>query len=830
VSRRRPGSKGTRAALCAAGFSLLVGVAEAAVTWSFDLTGNTGNRDAPSSTPWHLNEADNPGSLFFSLHTFDRNGFLGDEAGPDRFFLAVSPVDGRYARFDFTTSDMPTAIAVGSYIGDGSSVGDLPFPTGRPSLSYSNGAHHCAGTNGPPSFRVDVRAWEIVGSATLARADIDYSISCSSSAIGGEVTGKLAYRDSDYDAATVGTLQGLVWRDTNRNGTREANEPPLPGVPVLLIDDASGQEPFRVFTDLQGRYTLRWRPGRYRVALESPPRLFYGASVPGADNQFAADESERIVTAARDVAGGQTISNINAGVVDRTTYVSGTAWLDTNRNGVRDEGEPVASGVAVVARVGDQPLPFGATTDGFGRYRIPAPEGARVIEFGFGRYADTLRHPAVPRYRPTLQDMGDDSRDSDLTPGTIVNGASVSHLTLPITLPGNGASVDNVDAGVIPVGDHIDGHVWADLDEDGVRDDGEPALAGVSVHLIDAVTGEAVDGTSTKESGLFSMTRMGGRYRLQFFRPSGLHVPSPRNVGSDELRDSDIDPASLLTDAFEIGTTGVVFDAFSAGFIPPPTGRVYGKVWKDLNGNGVRESGEPAMPNISLWVANNSVTTDANGDYRYDLTPADGVRVELASDGFPSYVISPPAVNGANDSDFSQVDRATKPFVVVEGGSYRRDLGLITGDSRLQMADYFPLLPGAQWLMTRTANGAPETFTLSATPGSVNGITTALLVSSDGDVEHYTNDGNGLRLHRQTGPLTGGDSGDLVFVPPIQVVPASISAAGQSSSGQVTALATLREAGSGRVSSTSVLMTTSSSAFAPTLLTTALGVLPVVQV
>src|SRR5690606_27074164 len=96
---------------------------------------------------------------------------------------------------------------------------------------------------------------------------------------------------------------------------------------------------------------------------------------------------------------------------------------------------------------------------------------------------------------------GDDAADSDATPTT---GDPATGETGDIVLGGDQPN-DNptVDAGISPaptevcsVGDLV----WSDTDRDGIQDDGESGVAGVTVELLDA-DGNVVDTTTTTAEG-----------------------------------------------------------------------------------------------------------------------------------------------------------------------------------------------------------------------------------------------------------------------------------------------------------------------------------------
>ena len=69
-------------------------------------------------------------------------------------------------------------------------------------------------------------------------------------------------------------------------------------------------------------------------------------------------------------------------------------------------------------------------------------------------------------------------------------------------------------------------------------------------------------------------------------------------------------------------------------------------------------------------------------------------------------------------------------------------------------ARYFPLQSGAFW--TYSVDGSC-CFTTTVLPGTtnINGVETKALQDTDGFTQYFTNDGNGLRLHRQVDPGSG---------------------------------------------------------------------------
>ena len=116
--------------------------------------------------------------------------------------------------------------------------------------------------------------------------------------------------------------------------------------------------------------------------------------------------------------------------------------------------------------------------------------------------------------------------------------------------------------------------VWFDANANGIQDPGERGIPGVCVNLYDAATGSLLKGTSTDTNGYygFDVTPDQRKYGIEIIRPPYLTFTQP-DVGDDD-RDSDIDPQTGKTIAFEITANDFSWDAGLTGKaeeIPSPT-------------------------------------------------------------------------------------------------------------------------------------------------------------------------------------------------------------------------------------------------------------------
>ena len=135
------------------------------------------------------------------------------------------------------------------------------------------------------------------------------------------------------------------------------------------------------------------------------------------------------------------------------------------------------------------------------------------------------------------------------------------------TMPWNGWQ--EID---LTLGAFLGGWVWDDLDQDGVRDAGEPGHAGVLVSLLNFF-GTVVDQKTTPGDGFYSFLLPGfaASFQLGYLAPSGTALTA-QNQGADDTVDSDPDPVSGFTPLLGPAFTFVDGLRWSAGLAcNPPT-------------------------------------------------------------------------------------------------------------------------------------------------------------------------------------------------------------------------------------------------------------------
>ena len=371
--------------------------------------------------------------------------------------------------------------------------------------------------------------------------------------------------------------------------------------------------------------------------------------------------------------------------------VGNHAFFDANGNGLQDAGEAGASGVPVelwsagpdgVVGGGDDLLIAAASTTGAGGFSFSGLDA--------GAYFLRVTPPTGRAF--TAPDAGDDALDSDVN---LAGESAVFALT--------SAQIDNSRDIGLAVSAVIRGAAFDDLNADGVRNAGEAGVAGVvvrAIHVGDDGTRETADDLELAQSsagpdGSYKLdTGIGaGRHFLQFIAPVGRRF-SPQDVGADDGVDSDVDAGDGLTADFVV-SAGETLSDIDAGLFEVTA--IGDRVFDDLDGNGLRDPGEPGFSGaaLSLFDAGADVavgggddilvgseTSDPNGDFAF-LDVAPGAYYIEAT--IPAEAALSPADVGTDDAldnDFAVVagepDLARSEVFTLEAGAsdLTRDLGL----------------------------------------------------------------------------------------------------------------------------------------------------------
>ncbi len=222
--------------------------------------------------------------------------------------------------------------------------------------------------------------------------------------------------------------------------------------------------------------------------------------------------------------------------------------------------------------------------------------------------------------------------------------------------------------------------VWEDTNGNGLQDDNESGLNGVTVNLYADFNNDGVpdfpdfpscitttvNNPDTGEPGYYIFHVYQSNYVIEFVGPDGFTIAT-QGVGNDANLDSDPDPMTGLTSTINV-TPGQVITNIDAGFYT--SSGFGGVVWNDANGNGVQDEGEEGINDVVInlydesGVLINSITTTTDattgevGSYCFDEIPPANFYAEII---LPDGNVLSPANRRADDDIDSDADNSNGP-------------------------------------------------------------------------------------------------------------------------------------------------------------------------
>jgi serine-aspartate repeat-containing protein C/D/E len=166
----------------------------------------------------------------------------------------------------------------------------------------------------------------------------------------------------------------------------------------------------------------------------------------------------------------------------------------------------------------------------------------------------------------------------------------------------------------------VSGHVYHDVNDNGIRQNGEDPIPGTTVILFDA-SGTQIATTTTDSTGFYKFSNLSaGNYYIREVQPGGwidgkdaAGTILGQVVGSAQNPGDQINGVNLLW-----GDNGINYD-----FGEHLPASVSGHVYHDANNNGIRENEDP-IANVTVTLFNASgtqiatTTTDSAGFYKFE--------------------------------------------------------------------------------------------------------------------------------------------------------------------------------------------------------------------
>ncbi len=181
----------------------------------------------------------------------------------------------------------------------------------------------------------------------------------------------------------------------------------------------------------------------------------------------------------------------------------------------------------------------------------------------------------------------------------------------------------------------IGGIAWKDFNGDGLRNPGLDGIAGLTTRLFDSTGTTVVKTMLTNEKGLYQFDSLrNGAYVVEFVKPA-LFESTPMHAGSDPTKDSDADPVTGRTQKIRIDVSrpagdlarhnGTIDVGYTPAVVNVAMGSIGGMVWKDYNGDGIRNPGLDGVVGATVRLLDSTGTTvlktrltNAQGRYLFD--------------------------------------------------------------------------------------------------------------------------------------------------------------------------------------------------------------------
>lgn len=408
------------------------------------------------------------------------------------------------------------------------------------------------------------------------------------------------------------SISGYVYADSNDNGLREAGERGLAGVTVRVIpvNTFEPQQIVTLTTNAQGYYEARnLAPGTYRIVeVTQPAGYLDGLDTPGTVDGVGSGRAVNPGDSLEDIflPGGSRGEEYNFGEIEPAT-IAGRVHLTDRYGNCPDSGvatQPL-SGVTIHLLNATGSLVAQTTTGADGTYDFVGlrPGVYSVIEFTPAGLIDA--HAKAGRV-------------DTVTRGRVVDPNTIVDVRL---MPGD----DGVEYNFCEhVPAELSGFVYHDRNNNGQREQGEEAIAGTRVTLLNSA-GQAVATATTNAAGYYEFTGLAAdRYSVQESQPAGWLD------GQDTIGRVDGVTIGLPTtnDVFSdvVLLWGSVATDYNFGELLPST--LQGVVFVDLNGNCRRDNGESPIRGVKVELLDQwgsvlaTTTTNDSGDYRFtDLGP-----------------------------------------------------------------------------------------------------------------------------------------------------------------------------------------------------------------
>jgi protocatechuate 3,4-dioxygenase beta subunit len=464
-------------------------------------------------------------------------------------------------------------------------------------------------------------------------------------------------------------ISGVTFFDANRNGINDTGDSLLPGTTVELLNAAGTSILATTTTNSSGAYSFTGlNPGTYDVKFLAPAGDTFttqGANFLPTDSSANATTG---TTAPITLTAGQTQPNVNAGVEIPPAAITGSTFFDANRNGVNDTGDSLLPGTTVeLLNAAGTSVLATTTTSSSGAYSFTGLNpGTYEVEF-LTPAGDTL----------TTQGANFLANDSSAN--------ATTGITAPITLTA-GQTQPNVNAGFEVPPASISSYVFMDVNGDGIMDNTDYFVGGVTVDLWNATGTSLIATTTTNSGGLYTFSNLNpGGYEISVVLPSGdTFDPQRVSIPAATVNNtSSVNPTTGFAPAVTITAGQSYYNLLNVGLEQPAV--IEGTAFQDSNGNGIGDAGEAHIAGLTVDLLNANgtsviavTTTNSSGSYYFTGLPAGTYEVSITPPAGETFTTQGVGGNPYYDSAFNPTTGLTSPITLTPGQTSVDNAGFIT--------------------------------------------------------------------------------------------------------------------------------------------------------
>ena len=427
-------------------------------------------------------------------------------------------------------------------------------------------------------------------------------------------------------------LSGKVYYDANESSSFDNGEDPFKDITVELLG-ADGNVVATTKTDADGNYSFTGLDaGTYTVKVTKAGEIAELTQTEDPDG--TKDNASGAITLNTD---NPVRENVNFGYIKKHA-ISGTVYLDQNRDKTKNTGDIDLSGVTVKLLDKDGNVVATTTTDANGNYSFTGlNDGTYTVQ--------------VDKTGPLA--------DKEQTEDPSGNADSRSQA---ITFTRTDPDVINVNFGYAD-NYSIHGLVYRDGDRDETHGATEKGYANQTVELLDK-DGKVVATTTTDENGAYSFEKLpAGDYTVKVVKDGAL-TDLDQTEDPDSTKDSTSGVISLGTD--HRTETDVNF-----GYIA--NNSINGTIYRDGDRDGKKGDTEGRYSGVTVQLLDKdgkvitTTTTDKDGKYSFEHLPDGTYSVKVVKDG------------GLTDTDQTgdpdnKLDNASEPITLDEKNPTKGDV------------------------------------------------------------------------------------------------------------------------------------------------------------